>query len=167
MDTQNQQPQPQPQPQSMQAPQMNQPVTPNTQPFQEAPKVQYVVAQKSLEGIGGWLAFFMVVFGLSAIGAIAQTFQTPAGVHTVTGPIMFIASLAATVLIAMRKKTALWAVYAALGVSFLVAVINLITSDDTPEAAALIGGVLVSLVLHGLLGLYFYVSKRVKATLVN
>ena len=133
MDTQNQQPQPQPQP--MQAPQMNQPVTPNTQPFQEAPKVQYIVAQKSLEGI--------------------------------TGPIMFIASPAAAVLIAMRKKTALWAVYAALGVSFLVAVINLITSDDTPEAAALIGGVLVSLVLHGLLGLYFYVSKRVKATLVN
>ena len=161
----NQNPQQQPQPE--QAPQMQQPTTPDTQSFQDTPKVQYVVAQKSLEGIGGWLAFFLVIFGLNAIYYLAQTFQTPAGVHTFTGPILFAAYLASTVLIAMRKKTALWAVYATLALSFIVGIINIVTDKNAPEASELIGGILVSLVAHGLLGLYFYVSKRVKATLVN
>jgi hypothetical protein len=67
----------------------------------------------------------------------------------------------------MRKKTALWAVYATLALSFIVGIINIVTDKNAPEASELIGGILVSLVAHGLLGLYFYVSKRVKATLVN
>lgn len=162
MDKQNSQPQP------VQAPQMNQPTAPDTQAFSESPKVQYVVAQKSLEGVGGWLAFFVVVFALNAIFYLSQTFQTPTGIHTFTSPILFAGYLASTVLIAMRKKTALWAVYATLILSFVVAVINMINSNSSNlQPGAIIGGILVSLVGHGLLGLYFYVSKRVKATLTQ
>jgi len=42
--------------------------------------------QKSLEGLGGWLAFFLVIFALSAIGYFSSTFKTPVGFHTASDP---------------------------------------------------------------------------------
>ena len=112
------------------------------------------------------MAFFLVVFGLNAVFYISQTFRTPAGVHTVTGLFLFVAYLTSTVLIAMRKKIALWAVYATLALSFLVAVVNVLTGE-TSQSTGIVGTILISLVAHSLLALYFYVSKRVKATLTQ
>ena len=67
----------------------------------------------------------------------------------------------------MRKRIALWAVYGTLGLSFLIGVVNILTNESTSDASAIVGGILASLVFHGLLALYFYSSKRVKATLTK
>ncbi len=158
--------QPQPQPQVVQPPQLAQAPAPDTNSFQEQPKVQYVVMQKSLEGLGGWLAVFMGLFALMGIGYISMTFDTPASIKTFTSPVMAIALIACVVLIALRKKIALWVIYGTLLVSFLVGVINLVTEGDK-EPAKLVGSILVGLVFYSLFGLYFFVSKRVKATLTK
>lgn len=152
--------------QPVQPPQMVQPVAPDTQSFQDAPKVQYVVMQKSLEGLGGWLAFFLSVFGLNAIYYVSSTFKEPVGIHTVTDPLLSLAYITCVVLIAMRKRIALWAIYGTLTLSFLVGVITTLTNEDTSEAAVVVGTIVGSIIIHGLMALYFYSSKRVKATLV-
>lgn len=153
-------------PVAQQPPQMAQPAAPDTNTFAEQPKVQYVVMQKSLEGIGGWLAFFLVVFGMDAVYYIMHTFADPAGIHTVTDPLIGLAFVACTVLVSMRKKVALWAVYGTLVLSFLISVINILTGD-TDEVGVMIGSIVGSLVFHGLVALYFFSSKRVKATLTR
>lgn len=168
-DQQPQQPeQPQPQPAfQMAPPQLTQAPTPDTNSFQQQPKVQYVVMQKSLEGLGGWLALLLVIFVLSAIGYISSTFRIPAGLHTATDPLLAIGYITAVVMIALRKKTALWVAYATIILSFLVSVINTLITANSSKVGDLISTIIISLVFHGLLALYFYVSKRVKATLVR
>ena len=153
--------------QPVQPPQMAQQPAPDTNSFAEQPKVQYVVMQKSLEGVGGWLAFFTVIFGLAAVGGFMNTFKEPAGIHTVTDPIGAALFLACVILIAMRKKAALWVVYAAIAFSFLVAMINIFTGDTKQEPSTVVGVVIASLIFHGLMALYFFSSKRVKATLTK
>ena len=144
-----------------------QPAEPSMQSFQDQPKVQYVVAQKSLEGVGGWLAFFVVCFALVALGYVAQTFQTPAGLHTLFSPLLAIGYIASIVMIALQKKQALLVVYATLGLSLLWMIISTVTEADNAEPSALVGSIVGSILGHGLIALYFYVSKRVKATLTK
>lgn len=151
----------------MAAPQYNQAPAPDTNAFQEQPKVQYVVMQKSLEGLGGWLAFFMVLFSFAVLGCIGNVFSKDFGFETFTNLFLAVGYGASVVLIALRKKMALWVIYATIALSLLSAVITNIINETTSEAGQLIGFIAASVVFHGLLALYFYASKRVKATLTK
>lgn len=165
---QQQSPQPQSAQQPVVPPQYSQPATPDTASFQDQPKVQYVVMQKSLEGLGGWLAFFLVIFALSAIGYFSSTFSSDFGLGSVLNLFLAVGYLVSVVMIALRKRSALWAVYTTLTLSFLSAVVNVtILAEKKGEAGEIAGVIVSTLIFHGLLALYFYVSKRVKATLVK
>ncbi|MGE5327708.1 MAG: hypothetical protein ACM3KH_00035 [Thiobacillus sp.] len=161
-------------------PNPTQPQQPPVQQWQQTPpeaaKVQYVVAQKSLDGIGGWLAFWLVVFALNGIGYISIFFnQLNLGVSSaeqvvsvIFSPILAVAFLASVVLIAMRKKLGMWVSMGTVGLATVYAVINsIISGADSSKMGTLIGGILIQLVFGGLIALYFFQSKRVKATLVG
>lgn len=166
------------------------PAAPNT-PYQQQPvnqqyfaqpqaaPVQYVVMAESLKGVKGWLLFFTVIFALSGIGYISIFFTSMLDLSTASAilslifsPILAAAAITTTVLLAMQKKLAKWLAVGTLGFFALYGVINSIVgfaSGDTTASSApiLISGILTGLVFEGLLILYFFVSKRVKETLVN
>jgi hypothetical protein len=70
----------------------------------------------------------------------------------------------------MRKKLAKVLAIAAIGLSTLYAVISSIidmVNNTNSNLGAAIGGLVATLIVGGLMALYFIASKRVKATLVN
>jgi len=79
--------------------------------------------------------------------------------------------IAAVVLMALQMKLSIWVSYGVIAVSALSSVISIImtsqNSTTSANPAMLIGGILVSILLHSLMALYFYASKRVKATLIK
>lgn len=166
------------------------PVDPNTQ-YQQQPvnqqyfaqpqaaPVQYVVMAPSLKGVKGWLLFFTICFALSGIGYISMFFtsmtdlSSPSAILSlVFSPLLAAGSLATTILIAMQKKLGKWLAIGTLGLYALNGVINSIvafssgTSSES-TAPALLSAIIIGLVMEGLFMLYFFVSKRVKETLVN
>jgi hypothetical protein len=88
----------------------------------------------------------------------------------VFAPILAVAYILSTVLIALRKKIAKWASVGSLGLSALYSIISIIVAasefGDTP-VTGIVAGILTTLVLTGLMALYFIVSKRVAQTLVR
>jgi hypothetical protein len=154
------------------------------QPWGEQPpakpsQVQYVVEKKSLEGLGGWLAFWMVVFAVAGLGYIGVFFSTLSlGINNpettllaIFSPIVAVCFIASVVTIAMRKKLGKWLSIISLGVVGVYNILNIliVPSQDVNDntVAMKIGSAVTSLVFTGLFILYFIVSKRVKATLVN
>lgn len=168
------------------------PMQPAMQPMQQQ-NVQYVVMQRSLEGIGGWLIFWLILFSLFAIGSISMFFgamvssemSTPAKVVTlIFSPLLAIGSTASVVYIAMQKKLAVLITLISLGIYAIYGVTNLIVGFVSPNITSsyysdpdsttlqltvpgLIAAILVNLLIFGLISLYFILSKRVKATLVK
>lgn len=166
------------------------PVTPTT-PYQEQPvnqqyfaqpqaaPVQYVVMAESLKGVKGWLLFFTVCFALSGLGYISIFFTSMMDLNTagailslIFSPFLAAAAITTTVFIAMQKKLGKWLAVGTLGLFALYGVINSIVtfasgSSTADSAPLLISGIITGLVFEGLLMLYFFVSKRVKETLVN
>lgn len=152
-----------------------------TQEWQQTPpenaKVQYVVAQKSLDGIGGWLAFWLVIFALNGVGYITMFFNDLTGglqnasqvVSVIFSPVLAVAYLASVALIALRKKLGIWVSMATIGVATVNSIVNTIVaaSSDSSAIGPYVGLVVAQIVVGGLLALYFYQSKRVKATLVK
>lgn len=184
-----------PQPQTQEQPQPPQgnfgpaPVAPNT-PYQQQPvnqqyfaqpqaaPVQYVVMAESLKGIKGWLLFFTVIFALSGLGYIGSFFtamtdisNASAVLNLILSPILAAAAITTTVLIAMQKKIAKWMAVGTLGLFALNGVISTVISfaesGSSNSAPLLISAIITGLIIEGLLMLYFFVSKRVKETLVN
>lgn len=145
----------------------------------QAAPVQYVVMAPSLKGVKGWLLFFTICFALSGIGYISIFFtsmtdlSSPSAILSlIFSPILAAGSLATTVLIAMQKKLGKWLAIGTLGLYAVNGVINSILafsdgSSSASTAPALISGILIGLVIEGLFMLYFFVSKRVKETLIN
>lgn len=166
------------------------PAEPNT-PYQQQPvnqqyfaqpqaaPVQYVVMAESLKGVKGWLLFFTICFAFSGLGYISIFFASmtdlsSAGaiLNLIFAPLLAAAAITTTVFIAMQKKLGKWLAVGTLGLFALYGVINSIVSfaagtstEDT--APLLISGIIIGLVFEGLFMLYFFVSKRVKETLVN
>lgn len=159
------------------------PVAPAPVAAPQAPTVvqQYVVTERSLDGLGGWLIFFMIFFGIVGLGSIMVFALTLANedassaasriVTLIFSPLSVISYLGATVLIALKKKLAVLVSASAIGISALygavngiVGIVNGSTGDSTVVAVA---GILVGVLLYSLVALYFFVSKRVKQTLVN
>lgn len=113
------------------------------QPMQTAPQVQYIVQEKSLNGIGGWLIFWLIVFGMGALGALWMFFVTliamitgvsSSGVGLAILIEMLIFSIlmagsyaVTTVFIAMSKKISVLLAYVSLGIAALYTTVTSIT----------------------------------------
>ncbi len=98
----------------------NQPPETNTQPVTVQPgqpgvSVQYVVQEKSLAGVGGWLIFWLIVLGIYALYGVIFTFVWIAAlvsgssdpnliVATIFTPLIAASFIATLVLITMQKK---------------------------------------------------------------
>lgn len=179
-------PQPQEQPAATQQPQQ----------FVQQPQ-QYVVMQQSLKGVGGWLIFWIIAFSLASIGYISAFFLALDGpsylgdgakiLSLIFAPLLAVGFLASVVLIAMQKKLAKLVIFATLAVSALYNVISLIVGhisggevssrssyssysdydSGSTGLAPLVAGILISIVVHALIALYFVMARRVKETLIN
>jgi hypothetical protein len=148
-------------------------------PLQQSQNVQYIVTEKSLEGVGGWLIFWIVIFSLAGIGYIVSFFafieqgvSEPSSVASmIAAPILAVGFILSTVLIALRQKLGQTVTIATLAVGGLFTALNviLISSESAygDGLAVTAGGVLVSLVVSGLMILYFIISKRVQKTLTR
>ena len=137
--------------------------------------VQYVVTQQSLRGIGGWLAFAIVVLGLIGIGNIVSALgggssssassNTP--IDTLFGILIGIAFLATTVLLAMQKKIGIMAAYVSLAISATYGVITALINTSEKPAGEVTGYIIGTVLIYALIALYFRNSRRVKETLIN
>lgn len=147
-------------------------------PVQQPVQTQYVIQEQSLNGLSGWLAFWMVIFTIGGLGFIVSFFgaietgtEEPASVLLmVFAPILAIAYITSTVLIALRKKIARWVSIGAIGLAGLYSAINVVISASEASempVTGIVAGILTTLVLTGLMALYFIVSKRVHQTLVK
>lgn len=157
------------------------PVAPPVQQWQnQAPenvKVQYVVEHRSVEGLGGWLMFWLIVFAIAGLSYTASFFtQLGLGandavgvVYIILSPLMAVAYLASVVFIAMRKKLGKTLAISAIGLSALYSLISAVIdmANNNGNLGATVGGLMTVLIASGLMALYFVVSKRVKATLIN
>ncbi len=189
--------QPQPQ-QPMQPAAPAQPMMQQPQYAQPQQPVQYVMMQQSLQGVSGWLIFFLICFGLAAIGYIWSFFASMMILATATGVVGLIFSpvlaggyITSIVMIAMRKRLGKLITLITLGISTVFTIISSIiayavagdvastidrsyslygdslSSTVSNSIPLLIAGIVVSIVIHALIALYFILSKRVKETLVN
>jgi hypothetical protein len=162
----NQQPQIPPQPD----PNFNPQVAPsqNQQP-------QYVIMQQSLRGVGGWLLFFVIIFGLSTLGYLGMFGNALDGgsdgakrvLDLIMTPLMAIGFLTCVVLISMQKRLAVPVVWVTLGISALYNSITSILGADSHAVGGTIIGIVIQFILYGLVGLYFYQARRVKETLIR
>jgi hypothetical protein len=147
--------------------------------YQQPQNVQYVVMQQSLQGVSGWLAFFVVVFCLEALGYISTFFLAisslsngGAAENVVSAifslPIAALA-IATVVLISMQKKMGKIMAFCTLGVGVLLNVITQVVAlaASGGDVALGMGQIVGSIVGLGLVAVYFVASKRVKATLIK
>ena len=144
----------------------------------QAAPVQYVVMAESLKGVKGWLLFFTIGFGLAGLSYISMFFaaMTDLGsasniINLIFAPILAALAIATVVFISMEKQLGKWLAVGTLGVGAVYGVVNSIVaavagmnSDSIP---LLMSGIVTGLILQGLIILYFFVSKRVKETLVK
>lgn len=180
----------QPQPEKSQDPSPQ----PANQQYFDQPQttpVQYVVTAESLKGVKGWLMFFTICFILQGFGMIGVFFGSmtePAGAASVVSmifaPFIAAAAISAVVLISMGKKLGKIAAITAVAIGAIfsiamyivdfvspaanVSVGNYYTSSgDVNSVPTLIMNIVITLLIGGLLSLYFINSRRVKETLVN
>jgi len=162
------------------APNQPQTSTPPTPPDpQVAPepgqKVQYTITQNSLNGLGGWLFVFMIVFAVMAIGEIGIFFSmldtgtknASDNITVVFAPILAIVFLASLVLTAMRKKMAIMVIYASFALFALYSILSQLVESSSDGVATKIGTAIVTVIIYGLMALYFRQSRRVKETLIK
>lgn len=157
---------------------INQTPQPIEQTTQQPPQqIQYVniINQKSLDGIGGWLLLWLILFAICGIGYITMFFLAISGTEPamhqlytiILSPLIGIGSILSAVLIGMRKKYAKLVCVATLAINLIYFIINII-ADPKGESFAITAGTVSSfLVIYGLFILYFMVSKRVKQTLIK
>lgn len=143
-------------------------------------QVQYVINERSLEGIGGWLVFYLATIALNsllflavffgAITEIAYGSSLPLVVSTVLAPVITVTGIASIVFITLRKKlgkTLAVASIAATGLLYASSPITNAIQDKTNITPIAISAILTMIISSGLYSLYFFVSKRVAKTLVK
>ena len=173
---------PQPMTQAPMQPQMASQPMPGQYAQPQQP-MQYVMMQQSLKGVGGWLMFFIVWFGLVALGQIAMFFVSmmdlslPSNVVSmIFTPILAGGYIASLVLLSMEKRIAKILSWITIGVSAVYSIVNMIVLfaaggvDSTGERVTvftLLSFITLSVAVHSLMALYFVLSKRVKETLVK
>jgi hypothetical protein len=139
-------------------------------------KVQYVITQNSLNGLSGWLLFFLVVFALMGLGGVGMFFGAlDTGIHNATdtmavvfGPLLAVSFLASVIFIGLRKKVAILVTYVAFAVLGLYSIMTTLVSNDSKDTLATkVTIVIATVIIYGLLALYFKQSRRVKETLIK
>jgi hypothetical protein len=161
----------QPTPAQQQVPYEQQPVQQQYFAQPNAAPVQYVVAQQSLKGLGGWLLFFTIVSGIAALSyaglmvAAFSNFSADQAANVIFFPILFAAAVASVVLVALEKRIAKYVFIGFYGAAFLYQIIS--NAILGLEAAALITSMLIGGLWVLFVSLYFLTSKRVKETLVK
>jgi len=141
-------------------------------------KVQYVVQQKHVDGVGGWLVFYLIVFvlvGLSGISAFFESLTTLSSATSVVtaifSPIITVGSIYSVVMIATQKKIGIKTSIATIGAGAVYGAVNIVVSafetHSSDPIAITVGSIVSTLVAGGLFALYFVVSKRVKQTLTE
>ncbi len=146
----------------------------------QAAPVQYVVMAQLLKGVKGWLAFFMVCLAIDGVCSVGLFFTSllnlgdPSAVVSVTFmPIIAVLTTVAVVLINLQKKLGKWLAVAALVVSFFYSASSAVVDSvvkrppNTDSIISMTSTIIASGISMGLLCLYFFVSRRVKETLVN
>ena len=154
---------------------------------QQVQQVQYVVNTQSLEGLEGWLIGWLLYLGVCAIAGIS-TFFNLLQVGSVSSsyrssistsadnirmvsllflPFVAICAIATIVLIAQRKKLGVKASLAFIALSGAYSLILALVGSSGQAAAAVAGGICTTAVICTLQALYFFQSKRVKATLIK
>lgn len=159
---------------------VSQPAAPAQPQFvpQQPQQVQYVVSQQSLEGVGGWLIFWIIVFILMGIGYIMAFFTgIEAGGSKATdillmifSPLLAIGAIGSATTIALRRKIGVWISVGTLGLAGLYTILSTVIAASQSKYTSMaitVGGVLASIVFSGAMILYFFASKRVKQTLTK
>ena len=148
---------------------------PSTQP--QATPIQYATTTPPLKDIAGWLAFFMVILGLSTLISITILFTSLlridlpyAMISIVMTPIVTILAINAAMAINARKKLGKRLTIGTLVASFvhttIVTIISILTGGVTTEAlAGFFFIIALQAIAIGLCYMYFRVSRRVKETL--
>ncbi len=70
-------------------------------------------------------------------------------------------------MIGLQKKLAVVVTLVAIGLSALYTVVTALVDADSGKMGGIVIGIIVALIVHGLLGLYFMQSRRVKETLIK
>lgn len=131
---------------------------------------------ESLKGVRGWLLFFVICFGIAGLGYVTAFFASLtnlSGVEEVVdllfSPILATLAIATTVTIAMEKRLGKWLAIAFFGVAALYSIVDSIATFAVRggEATMLVSTIIAGVVGTGLFSLYFFVSKRVKETLIK
>lgn len=143
---------------------------------QPQPAPQYVITHRSLEGVSGWLAVWVVLFALGSIAFIYSFFAQISGeggvetrvVDLIFAPILAVMYIVAILLIVMRKTLGKWVAIAALITGGLYSMINILIAPQPGQAVALtISSIIVLWLITGLFSLYFMKSERVRQTLTK
>jgi hypothetical protein len=106
-------------------------------------QVQYVVSEQSLEGIGGWLIFWLIVFGLYSVSFLFWFFICLAGVAEgglpggtagafvvetmIFGLLICVSYILTVIFISMRKKLGRLMAFISLGLTALYVIVMCIT----------------------------------------
>lgn len=143
----------------------------------QAAPVQYVVMAESLKGVKGWLLFFVVMFAFAGLSYVGTFFSAmnDLGVATniitlVFAPVLAILSITSVVAISMEKAIGKWLAISTFGVAAVYSVVSTIVAFAViggSNVTTLLSGIIVMLLAQGLTALYFFVSKRVKETLIK
>ena len=143
----------------------------------QAAPVQYVVMAESLKGVKGWLLFFVVMFAFAGLSYVGTFFSAmnDLGVATniialVFAPVLAILSITSVVAISMEKAIGKWLAISTFGVAAVYSVVSTIVAFAViggSNVTTLLSGSIVMLLAQGLTALYFFVSKRVKETLIK
>ena len=173
-------PQYRPAPAEQNVPYEQQPVNQQYFAQPQAAPVQYVVMAQSLKGVKGWLAFFMVCLAIDGVCSVGLFFTSllnlsdpSAVVSVIFMPIIAVLTTVAVVLINLQKKLGKWLAVAALVASFFYSASSAVVDSvikrppNTDSIISMVSTIIASGISMGLLCLYFFVSRRVKETLVN
>jgi len=131
----------------------------------------YVVQHQTKYGVGGWLAFFVVMFVLGALTHLGLFFalfdadRAPVD-DLIFNPLIGLLCVASVVLIAMKLELGRIAAIATIAATWSYGVVNILAADGG-TAAARVGGIVTSAVFAGAVSLYFVQSDRVRQTLVR
>lgn len=136
--------------------------------------VQYIVAQKSLQGVGGWLVGWIIWLALNAFSGIwiffglleSGTDGTAGTISLLFAPIIAVLAIAAIVTITQQKLLGKQASLAFITANGLYAFLLVITGD-IDSSAAMAGSIAGIGLVCGLQSLYFFQSERVKQTLTK
>lgn len=171
-----------PEPKPQNTPYEEQPVNQQYFAQPQAAPVQYVIMAKSLKGVRGGLAFFMIAFSIYGINLVSAFFSSlltisisnPEGIVSVIfAPLTATLSITSAVLIGMQKKLARSFSVATLMASFLYISCSVVVSAivEGPMSygfiIVLISIITTSMIITMLLSVYFFSSRAVKETLVN